>query len=673
MPSKKPLAVPPYIGAAYYPEDWPLEQIDEDVALMKEAGMNVMRVAEFAWACMEPEEGRYDFGWLHRAVDKLAEAGIATIMCTPSATPPAWLTETYPETLFVLQDGRPVGHGGRRHTCPNSPVYREFCRRIVMRMAEEFGKDERVIGWQIDNEVAPHTDPAVQGTFFGRSCTCRVCRMKFAKFLAERYGSIDALNEAWCLNLWSQKYDRFSQVPTPDPRVWHHPSLLAAWDEFSSQSYVEFVKFQADLLHEHTIHPIGTDMMPFHEVDHYDMVQSLDLVQFNHYNYREDFRSCTAWFDFLRPLKDRPFWNTESSTCWSGNIATSGYSYPGFCRANTWLPIAMGGEANLYWLWRTHWAGQELLHGSVLTTPGRPRHMFGEVQQTAREFVETADYLAETRPTQTGLGVHFGHHAYVTFRAQPGTWGLNYLNVFQEKCYQPLIRAQFRPDVIDPRADLSPYRLIFSPALASLDHGGLRDRLRAWIEAGGVWVAGPLTDTRTFDGAKYRHAPFSVLEEWGGVYCKYQLPGHPMAFEMDWADGSECEGSLAFDAFEARDAEVLAVYTQHELAGLAAATRRRMGKGQVVVLGTMPSAEMLVRLLTDLGREADVAPVCAATENVLVVPRDGSGGAGAVIVELDNKAGSVTLPRPGVDLLTGAATSGTVEVRPYGVSVVRYA
>ncbi len=144
---------PPYLGAAYYPEDWPLEQIDDDVALMRDAGMTVMRVGEFAWARMEPEEGRYDFDWLHRVVDKLAGAGIATILGTPSATPPIWLTERYPEVLQVrdVAGGVAAQHGGRCHFCPNSPVYRDHCARIVERMASEFGRDPRVIGWQIDN------------------------------------------------------------------------------------------------------------------------------------------------------------------------------------------------------------------------------------------------------------------------------------------------------------------------------------------------------------------------------------------------------------------------------------------------------------------------------------------------------------------------------------------
>jgi beta-galactosidase GanA len=141
------------LGAAYYPEAWPPEQVDEDIRLMLDAGLNVVRIAEFAWSSMEPEEGRFELGWLHRVVDKLGAAGIATIMCTPSCTPPAWLTAKYPEVVVVNHAGVRADHGFRRHVCPNNPVYRELCARVAMKLAEAFGHDERVIGWQIDNEV----------------------------------------------------------------------------------------------------------------------------------------------------------------------------------------------------------------------------------------------------------------------------------------------------------------------------------------------------------------------------------------------------------------------------------------------------------------------------------------------------------------------------------------
>lgn len=653
---------PPYLGAAYYPEDWPIEQIDDDIALMKQAGANVMRVAEFAWSRMEPEEGQYDFGWLHHVVDRLGKAEIAVIVCTPTCTPPVWLVERYPEVLFKREDGRPTLHGARRHTCPNNPVYREHCSRIVTRMAEEFGRDDRIIGWQIDNEVFPYTWPP-------RPCVCPVCVRKFQESMRNRFGTIQNLNATWGTDLWSQTYQSFSQLPIPDAATWHHPSLLSAWQQFTSDSYVDFVKHQEDILHRITGHQIGTDMMPFTLVDHGDMNRALDVVQFNHYNGVENLWQASFWFDFLRPLKHHPYWNTETQTCWNGSTAANGYKEPGFCRANSWLTYAQGGEANLYWLWRQHWSGQELMHGAVVSSTGRPLHVMSEVREISDGLKASADLLNCARPTITGLALHMSPHSASIFDFQPMVNGFNYLSALMDRAYHPLIKGHFRPDVIHPMVDLSPYRLILSPFLPALDEEGLRERMKSWIEDGGTWIVGPLSDIRTADATKFTKAPYGSLEEWAGVYCKYEIPGDPRDFSLRWADGRESNGSVWYDGLEARDAEILAEYTEGPLKGLAAATRRNMGKGRIIVLGTMPVAEDWRRLVLDIGAGLGITPVADASDNLLVVPRDGTMD-GMIVVEIEGKPGWITLPEPMHDLIARRTLDGTIEVGPYGVMVL---
>ncbi len=654
---------PPYLGAAYYPEDWPLEQIDDDIALMKESGCNVMRVAEFAWSRMEPEEGRYDFEWLHTVVDKLGDAAIATIMCTPTATPPQWLVDRYPEVLYVRR-GQPMKHGGRRHACPNSPVYRAHCERIVTKMAEEFGQDDRIIGWQVDNELSsPNTGE--------RACTCPACMRKFQDGMREKFETIEKLNATWGMDLWSQTYTSFGRLPGPDWDIWHHHSLLVAWEEFMSDSFVDFCGAQADVLHRLTNHPVGTDMMPFLGLDYGDMHKKLDLVQYNHYNSMENLWEVGFWFDMIRPLKAAPFWNTETATCWNGSGAANGYKEPGFCVVNSWLPIAFGGEANLYWLWRQHWSGQELMHGAVVSSQGRPLHIIGEVQEISRGFEAAGDFLGSTRPVSNGLGLHFSHKAAWIYMHQPMVAGFNYHKKLSEDVYRPLAQAQLRPDVLQPHVDLTSYKVIVSPFVATLDDEDLRGRLERWIRDGGTWIAGPLTDVRTEHATKFKASPFGSLEEWGGVYCTYEIPGQPRDFGIKWADGRESEGSVWYAAFEPKGAETLASYTEGPMAGLAAVTRHKMGKGQVILLGTLPTPEDLAGFVTRVANEAGVSPVAEASENLYVIPREGEGGRGCVVVEIENRPGTLALPHEAVDLLTGKTHTGTVEVAPYSVMVLK--
>lgn len=656
---------PPYLGAAYYPEAWPPEQVDEDIRLMLGAGMNVMRVAEFAWSCLEPEEGRFDLDWLERVVEKLGAAGIATIMCTPSCTPPAWLTQKYPETFLIDNRGRRLQHGFRRHACPNNAVYRELCGRIAEKLALRFGCDERVIGWQIDNEVYPWDD---------WGCYCPVCVAAFHQKLERAFGSIEALNAAWGTNVWSQTYQSFSQIPAPWPNCYHHPSLLGAWAMFQNESFVDYIAHQAEILHRHVRQPVGTDMMPFLGLSYEQIHRHLDVVQYNHYDTMDNLWRQVFWMDYVRPFKEVPFWNTETSTCWNGGTTANGYRDPGFCRVNAWLPVALGGEANLFWLWRSHWSGQELMHGSVVSSHGRPLHIMNEVQEVSQGFRTASAFLKGTRPQAPGLAVHLSTLAYTQFRFQPIVNGFDYLDCMLNRVYRPLIEEHLRADILDPAAPLEAYPLVFSPFLPALDESGLRARLLDWIRAGGIWVAGPLTDIRTLEGAKPRHAPFGSLEEWAGVWCKYEVPGEPRDFALRWHDGRTSRGSLWYAGFAPeKNAKILASYTEGPLEGLAAVTETPIGKGRIILLGTLCPPEDLRTLMLHLAAQCDIYPAATASPNVLVVPRTGEAGHGAIVLELENRPGKLALSSSVCDILSGTEYQGEIEIAPYQVLVLRAA
>jgi beta-galactosidase GanA len=335
--------------------------------------------------------------------------------------------------------------------------------------------------------------------------------------------------------------------------------------------------------------------------------------------------------------------------------------------------LALGGEANLYWLWRQHRAGQELMHGSVVSAAGRPLHIFGEVQQLGREFKQAGEFLRGTRPTISGLGLIWSQRVARMFQFQATVKPeFNYEQTLGEAIYHPLLRAQYRPDILQPGADLSPYRLLLCPLLMTLEERGLRERLEAWVEAGGTLIAGPLTDVRDHEGAHYAHATLGVLEDWGGAYCRYSLPGFPLDFASTWqADGHTGTGQVWYDGLEPRGAEALAVYSEGPLKGLASITRQRKGRGQVILLGTLPSPEDLRLLIETTAAEHGVQPIAAAAPNVLVVPRTGTGGPGCVAMEWDCAPGGwLMLNKPRRDLLSGETLQGRVEFAPYQVRVL---
>ncbi len=254
--------------------------------------------------------------------------------------------------------------------------------------------------------------------------------------------------------------------------------------------------------------------MPFAGLSYYKMHRKLDLVQYNHYDVKESLWRQVFWMDYVRPIKDAPFWNTETQATWAGGLTTTGYKEPGFCRVNSWLPLAMGGEANLYWLWRVHWAGHELMHGSVVDSFGRPTYAFGEVQELGAGFETCRDFITGTRPVKPKLAVHFSTWAWHFFEHQPLTYGFNYLEALLAGLYRGLFERNWRADVVDPAADLADYSVVISPFLPALDEEGLRERLAAWIEAGGTWIATPFTDIRDL---RRRQAPEWPLRQPRGM------------------------------------------------------------------------------------------------------------------------------------------------------------
>jgi len=222
-----------HLGAAYYPEHWPAARWSEDIRLMQAAGLSVVRMGEFAWSTLEPAAGQFNFDWLEDVIARLGAAGIATVLGTPTAAPPAWLVQADPDLLAVDESGRRVQFGNRCHYCVTSPGFHSATRRIVQALAERFGPNPHVIGWQIDNE-------------FNRVCYCPRCQQLFQDYLKETFGSLEALNTHWSTAYWSQTYSAWEQIPIPIGA--HNPGLMLAFKHFVTHSYRSYQRLQLDLL-----------------------------------------------------------------------------------------------------------------------------------------------------------------------------------------------------------------------------------------------------------------------------------------------------------------------------------------------------------------------------------------------------------------------------------------
>jgi len=661
----------PVLGAAYYPEDWDEAEQDRDIASMQKAGLGCVRIGEFSWHKMEPSDGAFDFAWLHRVVDKLEAAGIGVILGTPSATPPIWLEEKDPTMMVQNGDGLREIHGGRRHACSNNETYRFYAARIAEKLAREFGTHTNLVGWQIDNELY------IQGG----GCFCENCRRGYHVHLEEKYKTINELNHRWNLNLFSQWYDRFDQVSMPQ-RSWQNPHLFFEWRTFQANSQIAFARMQADLIRKYSKAPIGTNLMPVFGIDYEKIAEFTDVMQYDHYHDETEQWQAAMWFDYMRTLKERPFWNSETSVSWGGNTETPKNLRPaGFCRVNSWLPVALGGEANFYWLWRQHWAGHELMHGSVLYASGRPTQAFGEVQEVSQGFAKSRDFLTNTKVKTDVAMMLSAHNANLMAFQRLVYEDVQYAaeenaayDLRTIRFYKHIVEYGIRPDVIGVNKALDAYKLLFTPFMLTLELGDLTQRIREWVEQGGTWVVGPMTDLRNDIGAHYVDRETGMLEEFTGATLAYQVPDAEHRIGCQWADGDAFMANLWLQLFDApAGAEVLVKTTGDYFPALgdkALVFEKKIGRGKVIVLGTIPSEEDMHRLLDVVIRESN-AQKFDVTGKLMVAKREGAGQEGYSVVNHTDIPATLRLEGIYRDLLSNELCSGRIPMAAYQVRMLK--
>jgi len=332
----------------------------------------------------------------------------------------------------------------------------------------------------------------------------------------------------------------------------------------------------------------------------------------------------------------------------------------------------LGGEANIYWLWRTHWAGHELMHGAVLDSCGRYTHTNGEIRRAAADFVKAKRQLTESRPVSDSAIVFTNlnweiQRSQTVNRNLPKTEGTNCI---QTGFYKSMLKASLHPDVIDAKEDLSAYRLIFAPCAFTLDEGDFETRISRWVNEGGVFIAGPLTDIRTSIGTKYKDSPCGFLERLTGARLKYTLPHDGGRIKTQNALGRAVTCSTSFELYEGENIESIVTVTDGHSAivGLPCVASVKVGKGRVILLGTFPEENELVRILKDAASEAG-ATMHAASERVIITERIGEAPC-TIAASYDENGGYFSFEGRMKDVLTDKVHEGRIDLAPYQVAVL---
>jgi beta-galactosidase len=661
------------LGAAYYPEQWPPERWPIDAELMADAGLSLVRLAEFAWARLEPAEGKLDFAWLDEALEVFDSAGLSVIVGTPTAAPPAWLVERSPEILPVGGDGRTIRFGHRRHYCPNQPVFHEATDRIVTALAERYGGDPRVVAWQIDNELSAR-------------CFCERCHRAFQDWLESRYSSLDELNERWGTAFWSQTYSSWRQIPLPPLgpvppngflRQSPNPGLALDFRRFSSDSAIRFLARQTRILRASCVphQRITSNLMGFDfgEIDYHRLADVLDFASWDNYPLLDPtgrWSRPALSADAVRGLKGGPVWLLEQQV---GPLGWELLRTPrrGQLRLHAYQAIAHGAEALVFFRWRTARFGTEQHWHGIVDHDGEPRRRYLEVRSLADELRRLDGALAGHCHVAQVAVLH-DYDSRFALEGQPTNPALHYEETIRRH-YEGLRRLGLGADVVSPAADLTRYRLVVAAGLYVIDPE-LATRLSAYVEAGGLLVLAPRTAVKDrWNALPERRLPAWLDELAGLEIVDYASVGADARVAFAWEDADAPDGEFTgwWEELELTGALALARYRGGEFAGTAAVAERGVGAGRVVYVAGAATEATLADLYRRLAAHAEL-DVLELPDGVEAVPVGGAAGPALMFV-LNHTDDEVLVDLGAArwrELLDGRDVDGALALPPFGVALV---
>ena len=696
-------------GGDYNPEQW-LDRpdiLEQDVELMKKAGINSASVGIFSWSVLEPQEGKYDFDWLAQIIDRLYENGIYTVLATPSGARPAWLDAKYPEAMRVNQMGMREHHGGRHNHCMSSPVYREKVALIDRKLAERFGSHPGVIMYHISNE-------------FSGECYCDHCITKFRKYLREKYDNdIEKLNRAWWTFFWSHRYNDFDQIEPPF--VHGETSVMGLnleWKRFTTWNTNDFMKAEADVLHSVTPHiPVTANLMRmFGGLDYRKMAPHMDVVSWDNYppfhndwETLEDTAFETAFqHALMRSLKRGvPFMMMESAPGLVNWQNVNKVKRPGIHRLACLQAVACGSDSVQYFQWRKGRGSYEQFHGAVVD------HIGTDDTRIFREVAEVGELLQQIAPAagtlvKTRAAMLFDWDNRWAIEDMQGL-GRN-TKKYEQTCigiWKEFFRLGVDMDIVGSDEDLDCYDLVVAPMLYMLQPGTAQN-LKAFVERGGQLLATYLcgyVDSEQlcylggFPGDGLKDLFGIVSEEIDSLYPtdrngialteealgRAAMPAQagetPSRNRQDAREAAaasvegrpEARGDWeVFDYAEilrVRDADVLGTYTDDFYQGSAAVTCKSHGEGRAYYVAARTSAAAMRPLFERMLGDAGIA-VRKLPEGVECHVRTGEEGVYEFYLNWTKEA--VTVPGvKGTDILSGGTLDGSLELSEYGVAVVR--
>ncbi len=653
------------VGAYYYPEHWDPAQWDRDLKKMAEMGFEYTHFAEFAWAQLEPEEGKYDFTWLDKAVELATQYNLKVVMCTSTATPPVWLVRKYPEVLCTNEDGTTYEHGARQHATFSSNFYRTYSMKMIAELAKRYGQNKQIIGWQLDNEPRTFED-------FGPDA-----HLRFRQWLEAKYKTIDALNESWGNDFWSGTYSTFDQINIPKRRQWGinlHQRL--DHQRFINDETSTFLDEQAHTLRQY-ITPdqwVTSNYIPMYDMTYVGGSKALDFVSYTRYmvyggdrgigrkGYRlgdplriplanDYFRSISSTYGVMELQPGQVNWGSINSQ-----------PLPGAVRLWLWQVFAGGSQFTCTYRFRAPLYGYEQYHYGIIGTDGVTPTPGGlefakfitEINKLRKAYNAKLDVPEAYAARKTGILYNPVNIMAMEMNRQTTEWN-SYNHVM--KYYKALKSFGAPVDFLKDEADFAKYPVLIVPAYQQIDKE-LIAKLQQYANNGGNLVLTCRTGHQDRNGHLWE-TPFAapIYDLIGAEIESYDLL-MPYAPDQISFEGNNYEWSSWGELLNPRKGtETWATYQGDFYAGKPAVIHRKSGKGTVTYIGVdSRSGEMENMVLSKLYGQKKIA-VESYPEGINVEYRDGFG----IATNMGEKPYEISLPGK-ADVLIGKPTIPTGEV-----------
>ncbi len=581
-------------GAAYYTEYMPYDRLDQDVQLMQKAGISVVRMGESSWGLWEPQDGRFEYAWMDRVIDRMQKAGIKVILGTPTYSVPAWMYKDHPEIFITRFGGQTITFGLRQNTDLMNPVYRSYCERVIRKLLEHYKDNPTIIGWQIDNETSSGAaaNPDVQAGF--------------VTYLQNKFQTVDELNKVWGLNYWGQRLNDWAEIPPQAGII--NPGWKLEWERYQQWMTTDFLAWQARIVNEYKrpdqfiTHDLAGPPRP--EVNEHDIARAMDIMAANPYHGTQDqfdgIGSSMAG-DYTRSLKQTNYLVTETNAQTIGWDSKEQFPpYDGQLRLDVYTHLSAGANMVEYWHWHSIHYGQETYWKGVLSHDLEPNRAYAEVSRTAHELQRIGPDIVDLKRTSK-VAILYSNDSHYGIEFMKFSDKVNYRSILRQM-YETLYRQNVAVDFIFPESsNLSDYKVLLVPPLYVASDEVL-NRLADYVHGGGHLVMAFKSGfTNEYDTVRWTMAPGPLRKAAGFRYQEFSNLAKPLALKDDpFKAGAENKVSTWAEMLILEGAQPLAYYDHPFFGKYPAITRNRFGNGTLTYEGTVLSDTLQAKVLLDV-------------------------------------------------------------------------